>query len=129
MGNNTDKKITQLVFGTGGADLDDILADTSDMKITKNILKYDIKFRFNIINQESAFGFGKVNIKYDGTFEHNFIKALVEQPTIGVPSSFSDPSTLSDQIALGGSPSNDLLYYNIYLKYKEKYIQLKNKLK
>jgi hypothetical protein len=115
---NPSNKINQWIFGTGGGKLDDVVSFPNfsykqyRLDILKNII-YDSGYN-NISSTYShqlglnQYGYGEITFDRESV-THKFIK--------------SDYTNLNENQG-GGS----LLEYNKYLKYKSKYLKLKNKI-
>jgi len=104
-----DLEIEQYIVGTGGADLDNIYngnIDITKFKIKKNICNFD----FKIVEQFKNFGYLIVNLTLDGP---NFEFKIIEQSEF-------------EKKKYRKYPIKEKDYFNLYRKYKYKYLKLKS---
>ena len=123
--NKNELELEQFIFGTGGGIL--VIESSSNEKIIKQKDGYTVSIEPNEIfdkennklninsNGHSAFGFGEITINSQG-IQHKFIKSP-EQP--------SEQYTEQYTKITGGNLLNNEKNKQKYLKYKNKYLQLK----
>jgi hypothetical protein len=117
--NSTNNQvINQIILGTGGGELDDLVPNNKSNVIVVDTYTLTIYPSINGTNGISQYGYGELIYNKDG-LTHNFIS--IDNPSYNISSNDTAYHT-----AWRNSQYDS--WYNKYLKYKNKYLKLKEKL-